>query len=206
MIINGKNLEPNTINYGNSKKKFSYNNYVYIPILKNAHRYTTAILSSYGFVINENVECTGKTKIIVLRDPIERWYAGIAQILYFHIPNITIDNDLLNLLTHIIVLDGHSRSQSNYLSGMNTDDCVFFNMDDENYLDTFKNYCRYTFGGKVDLNNSIFKNHNFNTRSPDYIRIKNSLKDHCSDNFKTRLVKYYQEDYDLLNTVKFYRG
>lgn len=207
MIVKGKNPEPNTITYGYRTKRFFLNNYAYIPILKNAHRLTATVVVAHGFQQDDNVDLKNKIKLVTLRDPIERWFAGISQMLYLHFPKLEINENILDLLTRIIVLDGHSSSQSNYLSGIDTDECIFFNMDQDNYIDTFQHYCARQFGGKVDLANPLLnKPKNFSTQVPIYKQIKSELQKYCTDTFRARLKKYYAEDYELLNTVTFYKG
>lgn len=205
MIIKGNNLEPATINYSYSNSKFYLNDHAYIPILKNAHRLTVTIALAYGFNQNDDIVLTDKIKLVTLRDPIERWYAGMSQIIQSAFPELEINESLVDLLTRIIVMDGHTRSQANYLSGINTDECVFFNMDDPNYKEHFQHYCSRTFGGAVDLNDpKLNKSATYNTSTLIYTNLKSKLKKYCRDEFKLRLKKYYAEDYELLNSVKFY--
>jgi len=205
MIINGNNLEPASINYSANYKKLVFNNFVYIPILKNAHRYTSTVLAAYDFDLDHNVSLENKTILVVLRDPIERWYAGIAQFLTWHTTHLTIDEEVMKLLTSVIVLDGHSRSQSNFLRGVNTDQCVFFNCDEENFSDKLHHYCRRNLGGVVDMSNLTFKAPYYNSTGEKYLNFKKNLKSMCSPIFLERLKKYYAEDYNLLETARFYR-
>lgn len=203
MIIQGNNQEPATINYSANNKKFVFGNFVYIPILKNAHRYTAKFLSAYNFTLDEQVSVENKKIIITLRDPIERWYAGTSQFLYMHHKNLNIDNETINLLSRLVVLDGHSRSQTNFLKGINTEMCIFFNCDEAHYSDHLQDYCRRNFGGKVQIDNSP---QNFNTLDPNYLEIKRKLKELCLPEHKERLRSYYREDFELINNITFYRG
>lgn len=203
MIIKGNQPEPNTLTQAYKDRRYFLDNHVYIPILKNAHRLTTNVVKGYGFVLNNNVHLSNKTKLVVLRDPVERWYAGIAQFLYLNFPNPEVNDNIIDLLTRLVVLDGHSSSQSSYLKGFNTDECIFFNMDDSDYLENFLHYCN----NHIDnIDNLSLPNQNWNTKVNFYLELKSKLKEFCTTNFKERLEKYYAEDYELLNTVKFYRG
>lgn len=200
------NLEPASMSYSNHHKKFVLGNYVYIPILKNAHRLTSTIFVGYGFTLDSEVTLDNKLKFVTLRDPIERWFAGTAQFLYWSCPNLQVNVELIDLLTQIIVFDGHTRSQSNYLKGVDTNDCVFFNMDDLRYVDTLHYYARRKFGGvlKLDSSNTSLQI-NTNSAHPKYIEFKKLLKESCTDKFLKRLQNYYSDDYALINNVKFYK-
>lgn len=205
MIIKGNHPEPNTITYTKPGfKQFHNDKYVFIPILKNAYRYTATLLEDYGFTKNFDGDFTNKTKIIVLRDPVKRWFIGAANMLYPHFPNMTVTEETVDLLTRIVVLDKHTRAQSNYLAGIDTDDCIFFNVEFDTFTYDLDVFCHRTFGGKVDMSKT---NPNlYHTVHPNYTRIQNLLKEFCTTAFVERLKSYYHEDYKLLDTVKFYRG
>lgn len=206
VIITNKTLEPASINYSANDKKMLWNNIVYLPILKNAHRYVSVLLTAYNFKPSSTVNYNDKSFLVILRDPVERWFAGASQFLYRHTSNLEINNEILELLTHLIVLDGHTRSQINFLNGIDISKSVFFNCDDEDFEEKIQHYCRYTFGGIVDMNSLKPENVNYNTSNPYYIDLKQKMKELCSVDQRARLEKYYSYDYELLNNVKFYRG
>jgi hypothetical protein len=209
MMILGKNREPNTNTASYYKSRLVLGDYAYIPILKNAHRLTSAIMVNHGFIKNNDVDLSDKIKIVTLRDPISRWFAGVSQFLYLHSPNIIIDENTVELLTKIVVLDGHSSAQANYLSGIDTSECIFFNMDEPNYQQNFQRFCLTNFNNANYLganNQEIIRLDHFSTMAPIYKDIKSKLETYCTDQYRNRLIKYYKEDIELYNTVKFYRG
>lgn len=209
MIIQGNSPEPAHINGSANHKQFYLNDFVYVPILKNAHRYTSTVLTAYNFKlkeINEIIDLKNKKIIVVLREPINRWYAGMSQFLNWQIPKLNINNDVMDVLTHSIVMDGHTRSQVNFLSGIDSDQCVFFNCEDIDFEKNLHNYCRRYLGGKVDMNNLINKPPTYRTITPNYIRLKIQLQEHCSSTHLARLCSYYQDDFNLIDNVQFYKG
>jgi hypothetical protein len=206
MIIEGNVLEPASINFSANYKRLYLDNFVYIPILKNAHRYTSTILAAYNFQLDYNISLENKDIIVVLRDPIERWFAGVAQFLNWHVPNLDINEETMKLLTNIIVLDGHTRSQTKFLVGVDTENCVFFNCDQPNFEEKLHDYCRRYLGGIVDMNNLYNRAESYNSTGDVYINFKTLLKEICHPHFFSKLKKYYEEDYKLLESVKFYRG
>lgn len=207
MVITEKNVEPASINYSANNKRLSLDSFVYIPILKNAHRYVSTVMTAYNFQLDNNVSLENKTILVVLRDPIERWFAGASQFLYWQVDGLQITEEVMKLLTHLIVLDGHSRSQVNFLTNVDTGNCIFFNCDDEDFEKYLHHYCRRTFGGIVDMDNlGPSRPPSYHTRNHKYIEFKNKLKEMCTTEHLEKLQKYYSKDYQLLNNVNFYRG
>lgn len=201
MIIRGNKTEPHTMSYSSNNKKFYYKDFVYLPILKNAHRLSSTILEAYGFKLDPNVNITDRKILVVLSDPISRWYKGMSQFLYLHCPNLEINNELLNFLTRIVVVDGHTRAQVNFLAGVNTDNCIFFDMEN-NFETSLRTFCTKTFGGKMELN----RQQPYSTNSDKYKNIKQLLEHHCTTEYLKRLETYYKDDIELYNSTNFYRG
>lgn len=208
MIIETLNPEPASINYSTNNKKLVLNDVVYIPILKNAHRYTTNLFLAYGFTSEPNVDIKNKLKVVVLRDPIKRWFAGAAQFLYLHGSKITVDENFVEFLTKIVVLDGHTRSQVNYLNGIDTEECIFFNMDDSQYEETIKYYARRKFGGVVDMDKGFYQPDRLTVTSNQndtYKVIKNKLETMCTGTNLDRLKHYFKDDYKLITNIEFFK-
>lgn len=202
MIIQGKSIEPNSMNMSVNSKKLFHKNYTYIPILKNAHRLTTSILLKNGFVFNDSSSTTdlqNKIKLVVLRDPLARWYSGISQFLTIKIPNLKLNEEIVDLLTSVVVFDGHTRAQTNYLSGVNTDECIFFNMDDPLYENQLIHFCSTTFNKQI-------RTFDIGSYSSGMTKVKDDLQKYITVKYKKRIIDYYKEDYELFKTVKFYNG
>ncbi len=209
MIIQGNSPEPAQINGSVSYKQFYYNDFVYVPILKNAHRYTSTLLTAYSFKLKEKdkqLDLKNKKIIIILRDPINRWYAGMSQFLNWRMPELTINDDVMNILTHTIIMDGHTRSQVNFLSGIDTDQCVFFDCEDINFEKSLHHYFRRHLGGVVDMDNLVNKTPTYRNVNPNYIKLKTQLKEYCTSTYFARLREYYDDDYKLISAVEFYKG
>ena len=79
--------------------KYTNGEYAYIPILKNAHTWLTQVFRD-GLKwdpVSDPKEISHCKKIIVLRDPAERWISGMATYLDFVQGLVQIDNSILHL-------------------------------------------------------------------------------------------------------------
>lgn len=110
--------------------------YSYLPILKNAHSWATALLAAnlqFAKVDGPNrIFLYGKF-IVILRDPIKRWIAGVAQYLANYDPNVCrelVSNDnFMKLLCDIGRLDSHTNLQLDITCNLNIKQCIFFKCD-----------------------------------------------------------------------------
>ena len=112
--------------------------YSYIPIPKNAHTWAKALLETnlqFAKDIHQGkiaVFPYGKA-IIILRDPIERWIAGVAQCLSVYDPiwcrDLVSNDNLIKLLCDIGRIDDHTNRQTDALFNLNIKQCIFFKCD-----------------------------------------------------------------------------
>lgn len=196
---------------------------VYLPILKNAHRYACHVFESFNFkqhYAKDNQEYISKgiKKVIILRDPIERWYSGIIQYMVAqkvldkdYDLNIDFSNrDLCRMLTSVVVIDTHTKSQVNYLDGIDMDECIFIKFDSD-LEKNLQNLCHVNFGGKFDpnliekLNFIPYFNNQGGLKKSDRVKdLTNKLKESVSYyGYESRLLEYYKKDIELYNNVIF---
>ena len=201
MIIQENKSESKQMSFNT---KLFYKNYVYIPIPKNAHRLTTQILFYYNFTEHEStniLDLQNKLKIIVLRDPLQRWYSGVCQYIKSYTRDLIINSDIVNLLTSITLFDIHTRTQTSYLSGIDTDECVFFNLDDKFYENRITYFCDKQFNKTLSKPGWYGKN----TKSL-HSEMNEAIKKYMTKEFENRIIEFYKDDYELYNSVKFFRG
>lgn len=109
--------------------------YLYLPILKNAHSWAKILLET-----NLQFTKTDRNKIlpigkfiVILRDPVERWVSGAAQYLSEYDPDVCrelVSNDnFMKLLCDIGRLDSHTNRQLDVIFDFNMKQCIFFKCD-----------------------------------------------------------------------------
>ena len=110
--------------------------YNYLPIAKNAHTWTTALLATnlqFTKVVNYSKILPYGKFIVILRDPIKRWIAGVAQCLSEYDTNMCRDlvhnDNFIKFLCDMGSIDGHTRPQINGLLQVDIKQCIFFKCD-----------------------------------------------------------------------------
>lgn len=180
--------------------------YVYVPILKNAHTWLTQIFRD-GLEwepVEDVKEVSHCKKIIVLRDPLERWVSAMATYLDFVEGLVQIDNSVLQLLCDGVFYDQHTLPQTLSLQGIDTEHCVFFYMT-KNNSDFDTNIKRFISEKFKDIDYSLFsKNDGNNKPKHKYYKEQFSrLLARLDGNvFHRKLYYAYLSDYRLLETLK----
>ena len=226
MIIEGNIVEPSSMRFGQSSSMMMKNPdhpIVYLPILKNAHRYTSYVFQSFNYKREyaESLEeyiCRGTKKLVILRDPIDRWYSGVIQFMTAQQwldkeDNVDIDftnRDLCRLLTSVISIDTHTRPQVNYLHGVDTDECVFLKFDSD-LEKNLQHFCHITFGGKFDPKliekHPSLKNQDIVSKSDKRTMLIERLKENVIQyGYESRLLEYYKKDIELYDNVIFFKN
>lgn len=180
--------------------------YVFLPILKNAHSYTSMFFEQgLGWIRCDpnNVTITEKTKIILLRDPIERWISGATEYLHLHHRDFDFNNDdLLMLLFDIIIVDEHTKPQVTFIEGIDLSNALFFNVDDKLTTNLSK-WVRKKFNPFFNAPTNLWRNSKIENSTKKLIN--NRLSDFVN-RYKERFEYCYEEDYNLINSINFYKG
>lgn len=179
----------------------------YVPIQKNASTYLTEFFKqNLGWTKEYNYLNDPKEKyIVVLRDPFQRWYAGVAQYLEYYHKYLDIDNEfILTFICQRVVLDAHTEPQVNFIEYLRVPKITFFRLNKD--FDT--NLYQYLSNNNLLNNNSneleLFKNKGseMHTKVKVYDILERFLKK--NPKYVHHIKNIYKADYDLINVVKFY--
>jgi len=145
-----------------------------------------------------------KVYISVLRDPIDRWVSGIVQC---RIREQT-DTTWTDIFDRV-VFDNHTEPQVSFLNTLDTDNLVWF------YCDTKLEHNVQQWIVQNDIKvMQLPDTHKDEENSFNFSFKKNSVTQSIyrdaeqqiqySTKFKQKLIDFYRDDYDLINTVNFY--
>ncbi len=194
----------------------SYMTCNFIPIPKNASTYVESFFNiSLGSKSIENFKygkpLAGKKTIVILRDPLDRWVSGITQHFWARhkMINDLSDSGLLwKYITNQYALDEHTELQSRFLETANTDDLTFFKQGPD-LEKSIRDFVKFELNVKEEA--WIDKRHLLNYNKSSNAWSKSLIKDYLSAMLRTdadlveKIKKFYKHDYDLINTVKFYK-
>ena len=152
--------------------------------------------------------------IVILRDPIDRWFTGIAQHITTNLfgkdfgSSHFLDqaNDLTNrLIVDQVAFDDHTEQQTWFIEefGQYLIQPVYFYCDQ--HLNKNLDHWFESKGLDYQLSNqahvNVSQNNYDNKNLVDYF--KNIVYNNTM--YEIHLAEYYQQDYDLISTVQFYR-
>ncbi len=165
----------------------------FIHIPKNASSFVKGCLISSGRFTHSDSLVTADHYLITLRDPIERWISGIAQFMGIESNRRVTLHELVERVT----VDDHTELQTYFLQDVDIEKCTFLKVD-QNLRTNIKLWLdQYGYG------------HN----GPDVPNINQGnqlIKDRFAamvdgnSQIKLKLVTHYEQDYALINRVKFY--
>ena len=165
--------------------------FVHIP--KNASSFVKGWLLRSGNFTHSDSLVIADHYLITLRDPIERWVSGIAQFM-----NVESNQQLtLHELVEQVTVDDHTELQTYFLQNVDIDRCTFLKVN-QNLRTNIKLW---------------LSEHGYIHTGPDVPNINEGnqlLKDRFAamvdgnSQIKLKLVTHYEQDYALINRVKFY--
>ena len=165
----------------------------FIHIPKNASSFVKGCLLSSGNFTHSDSLVTADRYLVTLRDPIDRWISGIAQFMNDeNNQNVTL-HDLVDRVT----IDDHTELQTYFLEKVDLDRCTFIQVD--------KNL-RTNLSAWFKENDYIVNMDNI----PNINQGNQLLKDRFAamvdgnSQIKLKLATHYEQDYALINRVKFY--
>ncbi len=167
----------------------------FIHIPKNASSFVKGCLISSGRFTHSDSLVTADHYLITLRDPIERWISGIAQFMGIESNRRVTLHELVERVT----VDDHTELQTYFLQDVNIEKCTFLKVD-QNLRTNIKLWL-----GKHGYSHC----HN----GPDVPNINQGnqlIKDRVAamvdgnSQIKLKLITHYEQDYELINRVKFY--
>jgi hypothetical protein len=216
--------------YGSSIKIFDQRNhrqwiYVYIP--KNASSWMRTVFGRgepYNFYQSQSQYLT--KYIVILRDPIERWLSGFAQVQHGTEPwhPTHYRNQNWNRIFSKIVFDNHTEPQASFLSGISISDVIWFEFGpnlaqdvtawSQNHLDLEIPDLYSGIDNEYNISEfntgKYFQNPSFpyaNVLGPSAAEIIKEAKISIEENprYLEMLKQFYKLDIDLYNSVEFYR-
>jgi hypothetical protein len=179
----------------------------YINIPKNATNWGKSAMKDLDWVRSnyhqDKLIKQGYEAIVILRNPIDRWFSGFAE--YTSRYNIKLRPDQLNelalrLITDRVAFDEHTEEQSMFLDGINSDTTTWFKFGPELNLN-FADYCRNVLGIENNLEGKDPKYSATGTKA----KVRGALESVFTEDHYKRLDKFYELDIDLYNNVKYYK-
>jgi len=164
----------------------------YVNIPKNASLMVADILKPYDFYQVEHVnEIQDIIYLVILRNPIKRWYSGINE--YVKLNNLypTTPKEYQYLVDGI-VFDEHTEKQCSFLNDFEKNRCKFIHID-ENFNFVLQNFlCEWSIDKKTPYSDSESRVRPIDTE------FRETLKRYTDEE---RLGSFYQEDFEFINSV-----
>jgi hypothetical protein len=155
------------------------------------------------------VDLTQCRFIVVLRDPLDRWVAGMTQMIYTEpcqlfdqVNNMHIDTFDWELVMEKIEYDNHTQKQVDFIYNIPRNQIVWLKFDDQ-LKDNFINLM-LSYGCDVEIKKSDKDNitPKHSTKHSVLNKIVSKLDQHPE--YRQKIIDHYHKDYDLFNTVSFY--
>lgn len=147
-------------------------------------------------------------KIVILRDPIDRWISGIVQYVYTYFPDdFDISDKMIDYFFSKVYLDHHTLPQVNFIHNLKIKTVDFFMVNDEleNNLNHYlmKNIMN-EYKGIPEL---LPKNQTQYKASVD-IALYDRLKQIIDTNiiYNNKIKEFYKLDFELIEGVTFYEA
>lgn len=197
------------------------NSYMVVCIPKNASSW---LEKNLGIQV-PSTKLSNINKVCVLRDPIERWVTGVTEYSYSNQGRIKREKDIYDffvqakegftstgLKVNAIGRDGsealdihtvpQNRFVSKFISKLDESSTIWFYLDEQ----FTENFFTWASDNKLTIPNKHVKKINVTEKNHDKLAYIKYYRDLFSkDDFLQSKVKYfYQEDFDLIERVKFY--
>ena len=165
----------------------------FIHIPKNASSFVKGCLLGTEKYKHSNNLIAADHYLVTLRDPIERWISGIAQFMSVDINQHITLHELVNTIT----VDDHTESQTYFLQGIDIDSCTFLKVD-QNLRTNIKLWLNEN-GYTVNIDDIP----NIN-QGNQLVKDRVAAMVDSNSQIKLKLATHYEQDYALINRVKFY--
>ena len=135
--------------------------------------------------------------LVLLRDPIDRWFSGVVQYLARNFPTVqhhTINSDFIKLIFDQIELDEHTQSQFVFLNNIDLDNTTFVWID-HNFNNNIQAWL-------ASANSQLVNVDAIYTTAEDHYRqlLRNKLVDvyQSSPHLQQRLQSYFEIEYQMI--------
>lgn len=183
------------------------NDIAYVNIPKNATNWAKDNLSALGWRHSNFIKYPEIAKdrqfMVILRDPVDRWIAGVAEFFVrYHSGIRNFDGNLLDIIFSCVTLDDHTEKQGLFLNGLENNQLIFFNCDSN--LRQNMGLFLHTKGTNNTLDSTRYV-YQTDEVAPQYF-YKTEFKKIINDNpqYLEQLKKHFEQDINLFNTVNFY--
>lgn len=156
------------------------------------------------------VDLTQCRFIVILRDPLDRWIAGMTQMIYTEpyqlfdqVNNMHIDTFDWELVMEKIEYDNHTQKQVDFIYNIPRNQIVWLKFDNQlkdNFINLMLSYGCDVEIKKSDKDNITLKN---SVKHSVIKKIVDKLNQHPE--YRQKIIDHYHEDYALINSVKFYK-
>lgn len=189
---------------------------IYINIPKNASTNIRFAIEHQGFVGVNLLKSKSfpeyESAVVVLRDPVDRWISGITTYLSLnHAGHFLVDDFLNYIKTHgkwlleilfeRVSFDDHTERQVYFLKPFDLSNAYYFYASVNDRLEYQLTQFYQGEGIKLNFEHDI---KNYRKHDPIHRFFTEFLFDSKNRNYKEKLINYYKEDYDLINSVRFY--
>lgn len=172
-----------------------------IMIPKNASTWFKSNLVEQGWQSRDYTHCQGRN-LVVLRDPLQRWFSGVVQFLARNHPKIQHNNlteDFVKLIFGQVDLDEHTQSQFLFFHQADLESTDFLWLD-ESFTKKVTLWLE-TAGFKLQHPSPIY------TTEQDHYRqlLKNKIVEIYNNNqqLQQRLQDYFDPEYEMIKTYDF---
>ena len=165
----------------------------FIHIPKNASSFVKGCLLNSGNFTHSDSLVTADHYLITLRDPIDRWVSGIAQFMGIE----SNQQFTLHKLVDRVTIDDHTELQTYFLQDVDIDRCTFLKVN-QNLRTNIKLWLDeygYSHNG-LDVPNI--------NQGNQLIKDRVAAMVDGNSQIKLKLTTHYEQDYALINRVKFY--
>lgn len=149
--------------------------------------------------------------IVILRDPLDRWISGMTQMIYTE-PEIDLDGVANNmninsfdweLVMEKIEFDNHTQKQVDFIYSIPHNQIVWLKFDSQ-LKDNFINLM-LSYGCDVEIKKSDKDNitPKYSAKHSVMDKIVSKLDQHPE--YRQKIINHYHKDYNLFNTVSFYK-
>jgi hypothetical protein len=176
---------------------------MYVNIPKNASSWTKPNLLDWGWEFyNYHTDNLNKTAIIALRDPVDRWVSGIAEYFTLYHPQVTYPfSETLDLIFDRVCFDDHTDKQINCIHGLDTERSIFLKCD-SNYS---HNFSTLLLEHGMPNRYANFEHQHVSENSELRKKFKFIFnKELQNPKYLNQIKNYFEDDYKLMNSVKYY--
>lgn len=192
--------------------------FCYVPIPKHASTWGNYV---FEHVLNFEKKLwsykPSKNYIVIIRDPLDKWFAGVSQYIWqsrfnanieeFLHDNFVLDPLHLEMIFSKISFDVHTmgllRYMREYTPGLDNAKPVYFYFNDTKFMDNISRFIYKKFDKviptkkKNETKTNIFKTN---------IRKQLEYNYNTNTRYKNTLDEYFKEDYEFIKAIKFYKA